>query len=1243
MRHVQILFLLSMSFQLVTAQTQWRIISNNEDELVIQVTTNPKTVDDLAPMHVLIGLPDSNLPSIKIRQRESGRHSIKELKLSETKWIHQQMVNGLQTGTLQISPTSQNGTYVKDQLITIQFSAPKRANRQLSSNQIQLLAPKIINWNWAKNWITPKKAILQKMESMPEGHWIRMEVTSDGMIKITGEELLKHISSSNDFDPRSIMLFTGSAFGRDRTYDLTQKATVNGNIPENLIELPISIQGESDGNMAETDVLFFYAQGPSGFDQNMAKVEWHQNLYFNSSAYWLLIPDDSALRGKRIETGNIVPDGPLSVNYGVSYLHFETDKINPQASGLAWGNTSIREGVSITQTVDLIHPVSSTIATGSFGMIGNEKISTRYSNTKHQVSLAFSGEELADMQWSHLGLKSNSFTIPAGNLAHGSQKFQITNNSDNPNSEPLIDYFTLAYTRQLIYTSPFDFFASVTSNNMTFSITGNTLKIWNITHPAHPENIPVRTEGDQTKMRVSLPTDTHQRFVVFNLDDIPNFTNLASIGLKIWNQLRNPSNTANHIIVGPSAFSTASQPLVDHRQHTVFASLERIYGEFSGGNQDPIAIRHFLQWTQVNWSQKPATVLFMGDADYDYRNITGQSNIQVPTIQVGTNYSHATDDRLVAFNGIIPEMATGRYTARSVEEVTTFVEKIIAFETEMPKGLWKQRVTLVADDPARPEREPYDLYVGKSHTLHSERLAKSIPDFMEVKKLYMVEYPEVNDGSVFGVTKPAATQALFDQLSSGTTLINYIGHGNPSQWAQEKLLIINKSRNDVDLIKTQMKLPIWVAGTCNWGHFDALDSESFAEVLIRKEMDGASAIITTTRGITVSSNIHYLESIFGQFFQGDSVSQATLGVLLQSVKTGGRDGELFHLFGDPAMPLPIPSQLVRSAKVSPDTLATLEVGTLSGDSPFDTGDGYLVFNDGVNEKTQSFQFASKQETITYLENGPTLFRGSFTFSNGKFFPQFRVPKDITYSKNNAKLRFNISDGNNREALGYVSNIPLTLGAPSTDTEGPIIIFETQNGRMLRSGDHIPQDETLVIRLSDPLGINLTGEKGHELWIIDPATETKMNVVDQFIYDTNSLNTGTIQLPIDSEADALSLVISAWDNANNPTEIQIDLILLKSKKLDLLHVLNFPNPFTNDTQFTFEVTAPASVTINIYTLEGRRIKSFYPQQFSLGYHRIPWNGRDEFGNRLANGVYLYKMTAENDGQKINHIGRLAIYR
>ncbi len=1243
MRRTQILLLLFTTSQLMVAQTQLRLLFENENELVLKVTAKPNTADDLAPFHVLIGLPNNDLPGITVNQGPSSPHSFKNVKSSATKWINQQIVNGLQTGTLQISPVDQDGSYIKDQKITIRFQSIPKTTRRVSSVHAQLLAPKIINWKWAKNWIEPQKRALHKTSTIPEGHWIKMQIPANGMVKITGEELLKYVGNASNFDPRSIMLFSGTAFGRDRTYDLTQKITANVAIPENLVELPISIQGESDGNLAETDMLFFYAQGPSGFEQNVAEVSWHQNLYFNQSVYWLLIPDDNTLRGKRIETGNIVEDGPLSVDYGLSYLHFESDKINPHESGLAWGTTEMRQGAPYTQPVELNHSVSSTTASGSIGFIGHESVDTRYGNTKHEMNLSLSNSDLSTLQWFHLGLKSTQFSIPAGLLKNDINSFQITNNSDNPNSEPFYDFFTLTYTRKLIYTAPFNFYSSVTSNDMTFSITGNALKVWNITHPLHPENVPVKTVGDKTEMRVTLPADTLQRFTVFNLNDVSMVSNIESIGPIKWNQLRNTTLGANHIIVGPKSFSSASQPLVDHRPQTIYADLDQIYLEFSGGSKDPIAIRHFLQWTQENWTQKPTTVLFMGDADYDYRNITLQSKIQVPTIEVGTNYSHATDDRLVAFNGIIPEMATGRFPARSSEEVTAFVEKIIAFETDMPKGLWKQRVTLVADDPARPEKESYELYVGKSHTLNSERLAKSIPDFMEVKKLYMVAYPEENDGSVFGVTKPAATQALFDQLSTGTSLINYIGHGNPTQWAQEKLLIINESRNDVDHIQTNMKLPIWLAGTCNWGHFDAIDRESFAEELIRKEMDGASAIITTTRGITVSSNIHYLESIFGQFFKGDSVSHATLGTLLQSVKTGGSDGELFHLFGDPAMPLPIPSTLVRSASVSPDTLATLEVGTLSGEAPFESGEGYLVFDDGATEKTQSFLFASKQETMAYLENGPTLFRGAFTFSNGSLSPQFRVPKDITYSKHNAKLRFNISDGNTGEALGAVSEIPLTLGTPSTDTEGPIITFETQNGRMLRSGDHIPMDETLVIRLSDPLGINLTGEKGHELWIIDPITESKTNAVDQFIYDKNSLNTGTIHFPIDSEEDALSIGISAWDNANNPTEIQIDLLLLKSKKLDLLHVLNFPNPFANDTQFTFEVTASAKVSINVYTLEGRRIKSFYPEQFALGYHRIPWDGRDEFGNRLANGVYLYKMTAENEGQKINHIGRLAIYR
>ncbi|MEA1881532.1 MAG: C25 family cysteine peptidase, partial [Candidatus Marinimicrobia bacterium] len=1169
------------------AQTTISVISSTPDKLVIQLKCNPASPDDLAPLQVLIGLPNSNLPKINTQFGEVLPHPFQEIKISETKWINYQKVNGLQTGTLQISPITPNGEFFQYQTITIQFSSIKKQVAMITPNQEKLLAPKIINWEWAKNWTTPTKQSLKKVKSIPEGHWIQMIIRKDGMYKITGEELLKHISSTQNFDPRSIMLFTGSAFGRDRTYDLTQKISAIATNPDNLVELPISIEGESDGNLGNDDILYFYARGPSGFEQAIDKVNWHQNLYFTESAYWLLIPSNTSLRGKRVETGIIVPDGPLNVDYGVSYLHYETDLVNPHKSGLAWGNSAIRQGGSFSQVVELVHPISSTTASGSFGMIGKESVPTRYGNTKHEAKLSLNSQELKSLTWSNLGLKSGSFSIPAGTLTHGSQSFQITNSSENPNSEPFFDFLTLSYTRKLSYSSSFEFFSPVSANDMTFSISGSKLRVWNISNTTQPINRPLQVQDNTTTMRVSLPADTLQRFYVFNLDDLPTVPLIAPYGPKDWERIRNTTLGADHLIVGPQIFSSDSAPLMNHRGNSFYVNLKTIYDEFSGGNQDPVAIRHFLQWTQEHWAQKPYTVLFMGDADYDYRNITGQSNMQVPTIEVGTTYSHATDDRLVSFNGVIPEMATGRFPARTQEEVTAFVDKIIAFETAIPSGLWKQHVTLVADDPARPERESYELSMGKSHTLNSERLTKSIPGFMEVKKLYMVDYPEVSDGSAFGVIKPDATQALFDQISSGTAIINFIGHGNPTQWAQEKLLIINETRNDIQFMKAEMKLPIWVAGTCNWGHFDQIGSESFAEKLIRTPMDAASAIITTTRGITVSSNIHYLEKIFSAFFPQGGITDATLGMVLQSVKTGGSDGELFHLFGDPAMKLPIPSQLVSDGTVTPDTLATLDVGTLNGSSPFDSGEGFLVFEDGPSSVTKTFNFASSKEQISYLKNGPTLFRGAFTFEGATLAPQFRVPKDITYSDKPAKVRFSISSNTNDEAIGAVSGIQLTLGSPSNDTDGPIITFETESGRMLRNGDHMSTEEKLIIRLSDPLGINLTGEKGHELYLIHPETEDKTLAIDQFIYDVNSLNTGTIQHKIQTDQDQLSLGVSAWDNANNPTETQIDLTLIKSKKLDLLHVFNFPNPFAHETQFTFELTGDAQVSVTIYSLAGRR--------------------------------------------------------
>ncbi len=149
-------------------------------------------------------------------------------------------------------------------------------------------------------------------------------------------------------------------------------------------------------------------------------------------------------------------------------------------------------------------------------------------------------------------------------------------------------------------------------------------------------------------------------------------------------------------------------------------------------------------------------------------------------------------------NGNLPELSIGRFPAKNISEVENFSDKIVFIENNPNYGSWRQKITLVADDAARPEPNHGGIATGKSHTLNSETIAEIIPSKIDVEKIYMLEYPEVSDASAYGVTKPDATEAVLSALSSGTSIINYIGHGSAFQLAQEKLLYLN--RGDISTI-----------------------------------------------------------------------------------------------------------------------------------------------------------------------------------------------------------------------------------------------------------------------------------------------------------------------------------------------------------------------------------------------------------------------------------------------------------
>lgn len=1234
-------YFITLSF--LIAQSNLKIISSSESELVVEINTTLLSENDLKSFDLLIGLPNSTLPNFEIIRSNEINHSYSFPKKNhQIKWINDQKVNGLHTGTLRISPIGNSQTYFQTLIIRIPFHGQTNKNPTINKAHIDLLRPKLINWDIAKNWIENYSKKITKKSNLPNGVWVSFTIDGDGVHKIEGEAINSLFPDSFNFDPRSIMLFSGSAFGRDETYNNSQTSQSLKEVQANLIEIPMTILGESDGNLSNKDYLFFYARGPSGFNVILNKIKWHENLYFNKSMYWILIPSDNTLRGRRINTGELIDNGPFEVDYGLVFNHYEVDKINPEESGLSWGNKIISNGASIIETIQILNPMLDANLNGTIGMIGNEKIKTDYGNTNHSIALYQNEVKITEIDWTNTGPKSKDFTIRPDMINEGENKFKITNQALNSNSEPLFDYINISYQKKLIYKQPFDFFSSFQSTDLTFKIYGNDVIIWDITDELTPVNKPLLST-DAIYMRVATPQDTLKRFYVFKTDNISKISDLTIVENKKWDNLRSQKNEANHIVIGPEIFRNATLKLIEHRKKSIYCSLEEIYSEFSGGNKDPIAIKYFLMWAHNNWKLSPANVLFMGDADYDYRNITGNSKLIVPTIQIGKFNSHATDDRFVSFNGIIPEMATGRFPARTIYEVTDFCEKIIEFEKNMKKGNWKQKITLVADDAIRPEKESFELSTGKSHTYNSEKIAGIIPEFMQLEKIYLISFEEANNGATIGTTKPKATQKLIEAINSGTSIINYIGHGNSTQWAQEKLLTINGNRNDIQLIKTEMKLPLWIAGTCNWGHFDKIEGESFAEELIRTPMDGASAVISTSRGISVASNIQFLQRIFGEIFKNESFSDLTVGSLLQSVKTGGSDGELFHLFGDPAMKLPLPQKIIKNAYVIPDTLSTLEVGSLNAQTENISGSGSFALYDAEETISVDFYFGSKEENISYSKNGSKLFKGSFTYSNSTISPKFRVPNDISFAGGGANVKFNISGDGGIEGVGIASNITFLPGLPSADVDGPIISFLTESGRSLRNSDHIKKGEKIKIKISDPNGINITERKGHEMILNDDVSLREYYISDKFEYDINSLRTGAYIFTPNFDFDEVNIRLKVWDNANNPSEAQIRLDVTKLDRFDLKNVYNFPNPFNRKTQFTFEITQSAEITIDIYTLSGLKVNTISPEYFDEGYGIIDWDGSDKFGQILSNGVYLFQMTASKDRQKINFTGRIAIIR
>lgn len=117
--------------------------------------------------------------------------------------------------------------------------------------------------------------------------------------------------------------------------------------------------------------------------------------------------------------------------------------------------------------------------------------------------------------------------------------------------------------------------------------------------------------------------------------------------------------------------------------------------------------------------------------------------------------------------------------------------------------------------------------------------------------------------------------------------------------------------------------------------------------------------------------------------------------------------------------------------------------------------------------------------------------------------------------------------------------------------------------------------------------------------------------------------------------------------NNSSEYVLSFTVVSNEELKIEHVLNYPNPFTTHTAFWFEHNYPGvdlAAKVDIFTISGKRIKTL-AQTINTDGNRsleLTWDGRDEWGEKIGRGVYLYRLSVKApNGKTAGKWERLAL--
>jgi hypothetical protein len=106
------------------------------------------------------------------------------------------------------------------------------------------------------------------------------------------------------------------------------------------------------------------------------------------------------------------------------------------------------------------------------------------------------------------------------------------------------------------------------------------------------------------------------------------------------------------------------------------------------------------------------------------------------------------------------------------------------------------------------------------------------------------------------------------------------------------------------------------------------------------------------------------------------------------------------------------------------------------------------------------------------------------------------------------------------------------------------------------------------------------------------------------------------------SDGTAVHLYTFSSPGSSTPVETKIVMPDIQYLQQ----NYPNPFNPRTRIDFVLPAATHVDLDIYDLLGRQVVSLVNGEVAAGTKSIEWDGTDSFGNRVASGVYFYRLTA-----------------